>query len=90
VLLDLPPAERAPWLDALRAEDAQAAESLAALLAQADSTGVGRFLDGQALHPRWPASGSAPTRSRRRSAKVVAAPSGERAATTGATAAKLR
>ena len=54
MLLDLPPAERAPWLDALRAEDAQAAESLAALLAQADSTGVGRFLDGQALNSAAP------------------------------------
>ncbi len=54
VLLDLPVGERAAWLDALRAADAPAAESLARLLAQADSTGVGRFLDGQALDAAAP------------------------------------
>jgi serine/threonine-protein kinase len=54
VLLDLPVGERAAWLDALRTDDAEAAESLARLLAQADSTGVGRFMNGQALDAEAP------------------------------------
>ena len=53
-LLDLPADERTAWLDALRVDDASAAESLAQLLAQADSTGVGRFLDGRALDAELP------------------------------------
>ena len=54
VLLDLPAGERAAWLDALRTDDAEAAETLSRLLAQADSTGVGRFLEGQVLDAAAP------------------------------------
>jgi tetratricopeptide (TPR) repeat protein len=45
-VLDLPEAERAPWLDALRGEDPEMAVSLQRALADRESTGFAKFLEG--------------------------------------------
>jgi hypothetical protein len=45
-VLDMPEAQRAPWLHALRGEDPEMADSLDRALADRDSGGFAEFLEG--------------------------------------------
>jgi eukaryotic-like serine/threonine-protein kinase len=45
-VLDMPEAQRAPWLDALRREDPEMADSLGRALADRESKGFAEFLEG--------------------------------------------